>query len=277
MRTTVYYFSGTGNTLAVARAIASGLGAELIPIPSTLESERIEPEADAIGIVFPVYYGEPPMLVEDFVGKLGGIEGKYVFAVCTFGGAADASLRMLRRCVRARGGALAAGFGVRMPQNAFRKAGEDRAKLEAAWQKRREFIIRAIRAGIKGLFYLNVPLEFAMMLAHTPFIRPACRKEFVRLSGLPEDAPYRELKHATDKGFAVSDACSGCGICAKVCPVDNIQITDGKPVWQNRCENCLACYNWCPNNAISGSITHNYRYRHSDVSWKDISVQKGNL
>jgi len=32
----------------------------------------------------------------------------------------------------------------------------------------------------------------------------------------------------------------------RVCPVNNIEMVDKKPVWQNRCESCLACINWCP-------------------------------
>lgn len=263
--------------MIVAREIAARIGAELIPISSLQDCERLQCAADAVGIIFPVYYGEPPMVVEDFISKLCGIEGKYVFAVCTFGGAADASLRMLRRSLRARGGALAAGFGVRMPQNAFRKAREDRSKLELNWRKRLEFIVRALQAKRKGLFYPNLPLELIMMLVHAPIVRPACLQEFVRLSGLPQNAPYRELKHASDNGFITGNACTGCGMCAKVCPASNIQIIEGKPAWLNRCEHCLACYNWCPNNAISGGITHNYRYRHPGVTIKDICAQKGAL
>lgn len=65
-----------------------------------------------------------------------------------------------------------------------------------------------------------------------------------------------DLIPVSDRAFTVSAAYNGCGICARVCPVDNIEMADGRPVWQNRCENCLACVNWCPREAIQGGIAN---------------------
>ena len=35
----------------------------------------------------------------------------------------------------------------------------------------------------------------------------------------------------TAKAFYVKDSCIGCGKCSRLCPLDNIQIQDKKPVW----------------------------------------------
>ncbi len=83
MSTEIYYFSGTGNSLAVARDIARKTNGKLIPIPSIMDKERIKTDADVIGIVFPVYYepyGGVPLIVRRFVRKLEGIGSKYIFA-----------------------------------------------------------------------------------------------------------------------------------------------------------------------------------------------------
>ena len=70
------------------------------------------------------------------------------------------------------------------------------------------------------------------------------------------------------------DGCTGCGICVKVCPVNNIKIVDKKPVWQHSCENCRACYVWCPARAIRGGITANgFYYRHPAVNLTDFTKQ----
>jgi ferredoxin len=80
----------------------------------------------------------------------------------------------------------------------------------------------------------------------------------------------------SDKAFIVQDTCDGCGICAKVCPVDNIQLQNNQPVWQHHCENCLACLQWCPKEAIQyGKVTiGRKRYHHPEITLKDILAQK---
>jgi ferredoxin len=78
--------------------------------------------------------------------------------------------------------------------------------------------------------------------------------------------------------FAADEKCTGCGTCARVCAVGNIEIVHARPVWQNRCENCLACYNWCPTNAIHGALANKgYHYHHPDVTARDIAGQSGAL
>jgi len=60
-----------------------------------------------------------------------------------------------------------------------------------------------------------------------------------------------------------------------VCPVDNIIMDKGKPQWQHRCENCLACVNFCPENAIENEITNNgFNYLHPDYSLREALNQK---
>jgi formate hydrogenlyase subunit 6/NADH:ubiquinone oxidoreductase subunit I len=52
-------------------------------------------------------------------------------------------------------------------------------------------------------------------------------------------------------------------------------MTDKHPVWQHHCENCLACYNWCPVKAIQGGIAaKNYYYRHPQIKITEIMNQR---
>jgi flavodoxin len=89
MNIEIYCFSGTGNSLFIARCLVEKLNGKLIPITSVMNKEYIKTDADVIGIVFPIYYASNdkgvPLIIERFVGKLNDISSKYVFAVCTSG------------------------------------------------------------------------------------------------------------------------------------------------------------------------------------------------
>jgi len=270
----IYYFSGTGNCLFVAKRLAERTGGALIPMASSIKQDAIDVKT-AIGIVFPVYYMELPMIVEAFVHKLRGIQGKYVFAICTYGGAAGASLRKLKRLFAECGGELSAAFGVRMPQNSFPKKNDDqRGKLQAC-PSRTDWIAEKVNRRATGVFYTGALLELALIPIIPLFIRPACVRHFQKISRSPKDSPYEAHKHAMDKNLSVQNSCTGCGICVKVCPMGNISLCDGKPTWGHRCEHCLACYNWCPNKAIEGGITtKGYFYTHPDIELLDIMGQQ---
>ena len=82
----VYYFSGTGNSFAVARDIARKINGELISIASVIDEESIKTDADMIGIVFPVYNQGIPYIIKRFINKTKYSLGeKYIFGVCTCG------------------------------------------------------------------------------------------------------------------------------------------------------------------------------------------------
>ncbi len=272
-KTEVYYFSGTGNSLALARLVARRLEGDLIPIASVIDRERIEPAADVIGIVFPVYYADTPNIVRWFAEKLENTEGKYIFAISNYGGGAGDSLVTLDRILRSRRKTLSAGFGVHMPQNAFHKPWEMKSLAYRQAPKRIEFIARSVEARRTGLFYSNVLVQ-TMMAPFQGRIRRMTALYLERASDTPAPSglTVEQLMPVAARSFTVDENCSGCGTCAQVCPVRNTEIVDKKPVWQSRCENCLACFNWCPTSAIHGALaTSGYRYHHPDVTARDIA------
>ena len=266
----VYYFSGTGNSLMLARSIAEGLQGSLIPIASVVDKKRITSDAEVIGMVFPVYYGGLPVIVKEFAEKLDDLEGRYVFAVCTYGGAAGSSLRLLKRIIRSHGGELSGAYGVHMVQNAFFKPWENRKKLYGKAKRKGAMIAQKALERKRGRFYGPALINVLLTPLHV-MVKPLTRRYFVKISGGSKDDPLETLIHESDRSFSSDERCTGCGLCVKVCPVNNIKLVEGKPVWLHHCENCLACYNWCPSQAIlTGIAKEGYYYHHPDVKVADI-------
>lgn len=140
---TIYFFTGTGNSLAVARELAGRIKASLVPVTSTFQQERVETDAEVIGFVFPIYDFGAPRIVEALVGKLSSFDSKYVFAVRTYGIGAGRSMVRFAKTVETHGGALSGGFGVAMPHNGVgcRFAGRsERKRLLRAWTGRAQTI-----------------------------------------------------------------------------------------------------------------------------------------
>ncbi len=73
-------------------------------------------------------------------------------------------------------------------------------------------------------------------------------KNLSRLDRL--NTKFREDVNESDKSFYADDNCSSCGICEEICPVNNIILVEGEPQWQHRCQQCLACINFCPEKSI---------------------------
>jgi flavodoxin len=84
MSTDIYYFSGTGNSLHVAKELQKRLPeTNLIPIVSLLNKDVIKTNAETVGFVFPIYFTTVPVPVRRFLKKLNLKSAKYTFSVLT--------------------------------------------------------------------------------------------------------------------------------------------------------------------------------------------------
>lgn len=65
---------------------------------------------------------------------------------------------------------------------------------------------------------------------------------------VPGNAPYREYKGVPLKPKA-GRKCTGCGACARLCPVAAISEKDPKKTDKARCISCMRCVKVCPHGA----------------------------
>lgn len=260
MKTEIYYFTGTGNSLVVARDIAKDIDGELISIPCALNKEFLKINSKSAVIVFPVYIWGIPLIVERFLKKIENIKDVNIYAVTTYGGMPGATINIFEKVLISCGGKLAGGFTVQMPGNYTPFYGAiseiKQKKMFKKWSEKVKMITEYINSAMRGKkensnIFLN--LFFSSLIYN------------VSAKHIPE----------MDKKFWADEKCNKCGICIKVCPVSNIESTDGKPLWMGKCEQCMACLQWCPQEAIQhGKKTSNRkRYQHPDVNLTDILNQ----
>ncbi len=262
MQTTIYYFTGTGNSLKIAKDLAQKLEeCELIPIAKVWQTEDLESTSEKIGFIFPLYYSGLPKIVYDFIDKIDLSKSNYFFAVITSGGdIKEFPLQQLEKILKTKLKTLSAGFIIIMPNNYI--IGFDIHSEES--QKR--FFGRAINQVEK---ISEIVKDKKQNLNQEIFVKNLSRSERFNQN-------FRNEVNESDKSFYADDSCSSCGICEHVCPVNNIKLVEGIPEWQHNCQQCLACINFCPEKSIQfGTETlKTGRYHHPEITLQEIINQK---
>ena len=248
----ILYFSGTGNSLAIARKIAEAINDQVLPLTEAVQQDLTNEQR--IGLVFPTYDFNLPPALPEMVSHLKISPKSYVFTVVTCGSMAGNCIWVLRRLLREKGIELAYSHKVSVPDNSALAFGRNPNKQLKKFERvpaRMEQIIRELQAESHTLHYSWFSL-LSWLLG-----RPAVEKGMIHCLGPKVNA----------------DKCTGCNTCVRVCPMDNINLTDEKAIIGDNCTVCLACVHVCPQQAIStnGRETLKERqYRHPDIKLKDL-------
>jgi ferredoxin len=265
MKTILYYFSGTGNSLAIAKSLCTAIGeCDIIPVATaTTNPGPIVPGVERVGIVNPVYFTGIPSLVAEFAGRLDLTGVRYLFAVETMGGSGGPSAlhqldTILKRSMGNRG--LDAGFSVKMPGNYLLMYNPPEGQKRDGMLEDSDRYVQEIAGVVKGEKRMKIPSSLLLSLIH--------RVMYPRFLG---------SVHESDRKFSVDERCTSCGTCVEVCPVRNIRLEGGRPTWLHRCEQCLACIQLCPAEAIQagGKTDGRERYRHPAISIAELKGQSG--
>lgn len=233
------YFSGTGNTRHCVERFLQGLGSggKTYPLENPQAAEAVK-GADEIVFAYPVYYSNLPKIVRSFITDNAKIwRGKRIFIIATMGLFSGDGAGCAARLFKKYGAQVTGGLHLKMPDCIG-----DVKLLKKPLDKNRELIKRAdekIDRAVDKIKRGKYPKNGLGIFAH--------------IAGLFGQRLYFYGK--TEKYFAGvksdGEKCIGCGICAGLCPMQNVKIEGGKAEFNGKCTMCYRCFANCPKQAIT--------------------------
>ena len=257
----IFYFSGTGNTWWVADRIkkqldAKDINADIVSVDA-VDAKKADwwiKTADLVLFGWPVYGSDLPEPMKRFIdGLLVVGKGKHVHTFCTQMAFSGDGAWSYHRHFADKGLVIDTAEHFFMPSNVSVMGGP--LAPPKSEEKIRRIMERCER-------HIEAYAERLMMG------RQRIRGKRSFPLGILQRAPYR-LFYRRMQGLVGVDAsrCTQCGLCAALCPSDNIRVDPG-PVFAGRCDLCMRCYAFCPECAI----TYKGRLRDIDKNGKPYSL-----
>lgn len=226
----VLTFTGTGNSRYVARRIADALGEPLLSINDRLRAGDTAPveTGERLILVTPTYAWRIPRVVRDWLCRTAFPGAERAWFVMTCGSEIGNADHYNRRLCQEKGLAPMGTAQIVMPENYVAMFGVPEAEEAREIVARAEPDIRrtidAIRAG--------------------EALPPARNDLYGRFMSGPVNPVFYACFVKAD-AFTAGEACTGCGQCAARCPLNNVTLREGRPVWGKRCTHCMACLCYC--------------------------------
>lgn len=250
----IFYFTGNGNSRWVAEQVAKATDDVAVNIADFIKGYRSLQDIsleDKVGIVFPVHSWYAPRVVVDFALQLQVPEGTYRYAICTCGDDVGKGMKRFSRHF-----AVQAAWSVQMPNTYIPMFNIDsqetaKQKIERAYR-----LIPQIATAINLRQQVWQVHEGALPWLKTYFINALFVKFSIR-----------------SKPFHVEDGCISCGICVNSCPVGNIKLQQGIPVWSDQCVHCMGCIHSCPQSVIQYGKSTKKRGRYHLAQFLDEKEQ----
>ena len=239
----VLFFSATGNTEFIARQLALKLGDGCLNLLDRVkrgDHSPIHSEKPFI-ICAPVYVCEMPRFLAKYLKQQTFTGSQEVYFIFTSGGYAGISGQLAKGIVRKKKMNYLGHAEFKMPRNYM--ANDHYPMLP--FEEIRERILNSCRQ----LDAVAADIQAGKKLTARHIWL------FETIITVPFNPVWSKVSYRT-RDFYTTDACISCGKCERVCPLNNISMKDGKPVWGKECTHCMACIGNCPTEAIEyGTIS----------------------
>ena len=238
----IFYYSGTGNSLWVAKELGKYQNEMLIDIAREMQKNQEEYVYDLgrkekIGFVFPTYSWAPPQIVENFIKKVkfNGYRQHYLFSVYTCGTDTGCMSKYLDNMFKDKKMEIYYTTFIKMPENFITMFDLDSTLLRN----------RKLEEAQKSIVRINEQIKDRQLHAFD--------KDKYTIMDYFKTYIVKRLFYICCMGtskFNVDSKCNSCGLWVKVCPYKNIELYKGRPMWSQHCTKCMACICRCPQEAI---------------------------
>lgn len=231
----ILYFSGTGNSAYAARRIGRAVGDGVTDLFERIRGRdfsRMHSDSPWV-VVVPTYAWRIPRVVQAWLARTELTGSRDLYFVMTCGGSIGDAGRYLRALCAEKGLRYRGCAGIRMPENYV-------ALFTTPTRAEALEIIRRADGAID---------EAARRIGGGEALPESAPTWRDRLSSGPVNAAFYPVFVHAGKFYA-TDACVSCGKCAAVCPLGNVRLEAGRPVWGKDCTHCMACICRCPTEAI---------------------------
>lgn len=229
----ILYFSGTGNSKYVAEKIAEITGDEILSLNNLMRNKSTTPVFSKVPyvIVAPIYAWRIPRVVESYIKSLELKGSNQAYFITTCAGGSGRAVDYIQKLCDSKSLNLKGYAQVIMPSNHITMFDTPTPEKAKRIIKKADPVIENLGSLIKDEKALPTYEEKGWFLS--TIINPIANRLFVK-----------------DKDFYSTDECISCGDCVRLCPLNNIKLTGGKPSWHGNCTHCLACIGGCPESAI---------------------------